>query len=123
MTINWIKKSEEIGSANLSNNCIVINKSFFDRFKECYSALVGLDESKNLVIKPLSLDESESKKYTDSLLLKISVFQSFVRLGNTASMKTIGDLLGLKLEKNPVKFETNWSNEENALIIRTGKEK
>ena len=120
MAVTWIKKTEEKGSATLSNSYIVINQMFAEKFSNSYSALLGVDEENNIIFKPLSLDESESPKYKDSMLLKVNIFNSFVRLGNTASMKVIADLLKLDLGKSGIKYETYWNENENALVVQTG---
>ncbi len=120
MAVTWIKKSEEKGSATLSNSYVVINQLFADKFAKAYSALLGVDEENNIIFKPLSLDECELPKFKDSVLLKVNIFNSFVRLGNTASMKVISELLNLDLGKSGIKFETYWNEKEKALVVKTG---
>lgn len=120
MAVIWMKKVEKKGSATLSNRNVVINQQFADRFSNSYSALLGVDEENNILLKPLSLDESESPRYKDALLLKVSIFNSFVRLGNTASMKAIAEILGVELTKSGLKYDTYWNNNENALVVETG---
>ncbi len=120
MAVTWIKKAEEKGSATLSNSYVVINQMFAEKFSNSYSALLGVDEDNNIFFKPLRLDECESPKYRDSVLLKVNVFNSFVRLGNTANMKIISDLLKVDLGKSGQKYETTWNEKENALVVRTG---
>lgn len=120
MAVTWIKKTEEKGSATLSSSYVVINQMFADKFANSYSALLGVDENNNIIFKPLSLDEAESPKYKESVLLKVSIFNSFVRLGNTASMKVISELLNLDLGKSGLKYETYWNDSEKALVVETG---
>ena len=120
MAVTWIQKAEEKGTATLSNSYVVINKLFADKFSSSYSALLGVDENKNLIFKPLRLDEVELPKYKNGILLKINVFSSFVRIGNTANMKIIGELLNLSFDKTGKKYDTYWSEKENALVIQTG---
>lgn len=120
MAVTWIKKSEEKGSATLNSSYVVINQLFADKFSKAYSALLGVDEENNIIFKPLSLDECESPKYKDSVLLKVNIFNSFVRLGNTASMKVISELLSLDLGKSGIKYETYWNEKEKALVVITG---
>ena len=120
MAVTWIKKSEEKGSATFSSSYVVINQLFADKFSNSFSALLGVDEKNNIIFKTLSLDEAESPKYKDSVLLKVNIFNSFVRLGNTASMKVISELLKLDLGKSGIKYETIWNESENALVVQTG---
>lgn len=120
MPVTWIKKSEEKGSATLSNSYVVINQMFADKFSKSYSALLGVDEDNNIIFKPLSLDESESPKYKDAVLLKVNIFNSFVRLGNTKNMKVISELLNVDLSKTGQKYETTWNDSEKALVVKTG---
>ncbi len=119
MAVTWIKKTGQTGNATLTNSYIVINQSFRDKFTDSYLACVGLDEEKNIIIKPLKLDECESPLYKDSLLLKINIFKSFVRLGNTESVKVIKDLIKVEIPKKGVKYMTEWSEPEHALVIKT----
>ena len=120
MAVTWIKKTEEKGSATLSSSYVVINQMFADKFANSYSALLGVDENSNIIFKPLSLDEAESPKYKESVLLKVNIFNSFVRLGNTASMKVISELLNLDLGKSGLKYGTYWNDSEKALVVETG---
>ena len=120
MAIKWLKKVEESGKATLQSNYIVINKSFSSKFSSSYVAVAGVDEKNNLLIKPLSLDESEKPIYKDSLFMKISCFDSFVRLGNVASMKVVQDSLKITLPKKGLKFDTTWDENEKALVIIVG---
>ena len=120
MGVTWVKKAERKGVATFCASYVVINQLFADKFSSSYSALLGVDDKQNIVFKPLSLDEVESPKYKDALLLKISVFNSFVRLGNTANMKVISDILKRDLTKSGTKFDTYWNEEEKSLIVETG---
>ena len=120
MAITWFKKMETSGKATLQNNYIVINKSFSDKFSSAYVALVGVDENNNLLVKPLSLDESESPLYKDSLFMKISCFDTFVRIGNVSTMKIVQENLALKLPKEGKKYDTSWDENEKALVIEIG---
>ena len=119
MSVTWIKKVEEKGFATLTNSYVVINQMFKDKFSSAYIAVLGVDEINNLIIKPINLDESESPLYKNSVLLKISVFNTFVRLGNTSNMKIISDIIKADLSNN-IKYETYWNEAENALVIETG---
>jgi len=117
MAITWLKKYEESGKATLGKNYMVINKSFSNKFNQAYMAAVGIDENNNLLIKPLSLDECESPLYRDSFLVKISCFDTYVRLGNVMSMKVISESLKLEIPKEGLKFNTSWLDNEKALKI------
>ena len=120
MAITWFKKVETFGKATLQNNYIVINKLFSDKFSQAYVALVGIDENNNLLVKPLSLDESESPQYKDSLFMKISCFNTFVRIGNVSTMKIVQENLAMTFPKNGIKCNTSWNEKEKALVIETG---
>lgn len=123
MPITWLKKYNESGKATFGKNYMLINKSFADKFKSAYVALVGIDENNDLLIKPLSLDESESPKYKDALLIKISNFDTYVRLGNVSSMKLISESLDIDIPKEGIKYDTSWLEEEKALKIVVGGKK
>lgn len=123
MGVIWLKKFEESGKATLGSNYMVINKLFSDKFKTSYKAVIGVDENNDLIVKPLSLDECESPMYKDALLVKISTFDTYVRLGNVSSMKYIAQALNISLSKEGIKCDTSWNEEENALKIIVGGKK
>lgn len=123
MAIKWINKHKENGTATITSNYIMINKLFSDKFNHSYEAMLGVDECDNIVLKPLSLDEVESAKYQNSVLLKISPFSTYTRIGNASNMKRIEDIVNIKFDKAGKKFITEWDEQENALKILVKEEK
>ena len=121
--INWIKNNVDNGTATLTNNYLQTNKTFVDKFENCYQTIVGIDEKHNIVLKPISIDEEESMKYDDMLKAKVSIQKSFMRFGNTKLMTHIKNLLQFEIPKDGIKCVTNWDQKENALIINMEGEK
>lgn len=117
MAIKWIKDIENNGNATLTNNYVMTSKVFSDKFNNCYSAVIGVDDDKNVVIKPLTLDENESPLYQDVLKVKVSIQKSYMRFGNTKAINQIKSLLDLNIPKKGIKGITSWDNLDNYLVI------
>ena len=117
MAINWIKNVENNGNATLTNNYLMTSKVFSDRFTECYTVVVGVDDKKNIVLKPISLDDLESLKYDDMLKVKVSIQKSYMRFGNTKVVSQIKSLLDLNIPREGIKGITSWDNNDNYLVV------
>lgn len=117
MAIKWIKNVESNGNATLTNNYLMTSKIFSDKFVDCYLAVVGIDDKKNIVLKPISLDEDESLIYDEMLKVKVSIQKSYMRFGNTKAVNRIKSLLELDIPKEGIKGTTSWDNDDNYLVV------
>ena len=125
MAVKWIKKTEEKGSATIYPNYLLTNREFVDKFQDKYSVLVGLDDdSREIVLKPLSIDEDGDPKYRDALRVKINIQRSFIRFGNTKSMKQIASSIELDdIPKDGIKGTSKWDELSESLYITLGGKK
>lgn len=121
MSVKWIDKLENQGTAIMYPNYIMTNNVFLDKFNEKYSALVGLDdETDTIYLKPLSLDEDSDPKYASSLKIKINIQRSFMRFGNTKAIAQIASIIHVDVPKSGLKGTSRWDEKENSLIIKIG---
>ena len=117
MAVNWLKEKETTGSATLTNNYVMTSSAFKDKFINCYSAIIGVDDVRNIHIKPISLDEFESIKYKDNKKITVNVQKSFLRFGNTKMVEELKSILAIDIPKDGIKGKTSWNEKDNCLVI------
>lgn len=119
MSFVWASKKPKEGVATLYESNITLNKSASSHFDHAYSVLLGLDlSSKKVAVKPLSKDESQLGDIPSEKRHKITVKPSYARVCNKKFMREIAELASINLTDNKsFKFKTNWSEDEDALII------
>ena len=116
--IKWFDAKERNGSASLYSNNITLNTTAMYPLSYAFRVLVGVDDNKNIVIKPVSKNEVESGALDESRLLKLETPKSFARISSSILMRQISEELKLELSKTALKFETSWDDNENVLIIK-----
>lgn len=121
--IKWFNVKERSGVASLYSNSITLNTTAMYPLDFAYRVQVGLDEDKNIIIKPLTKEVVESGVLDECCLLKLEIHKSFARISSTLLLKQIGEELHLTLSKSPIQFETKWDSVENILIINMKGEK
>lgn len=117
--IKWFNVKEKIGIVSLYQNNITLNTTAMYPFDSAYRVQVGVDESQQIVIRPITKDVAESGIMDEYSLIKIEMRQSFARISSVALLKSIGEELGLTLSKVPLQFESKWDSQENVLIVPT----
>ena len=117
--IKWFNVKERSGVASLYSNNITLNTTAMYPLDFAYKVQVGMDEEKNIIIKPLAKDVVESGVLDECCLLKLEMHKSFARISSAVLLKQIGEELKLTLSKTPIQFETKWDSVENILIINT----
>ena len=117
--IKWFDAKERNGSASLYSNNITLNTTAMYPLSYAFRVLVGVDDNKNIVIKPVSKNEVESGALDESRLLKLETHKSFARISSSILMRQISEELKLELSKSAIKFETSWDDNENVLVINT----
>lgn len=119
MSFKWTSKKPNEGVVTLYDSNITLNKSASAHFDHAYSVLLGIDrDAKRIAIKPITKQESERGVIPDEKRHKITVRPSYARVCNKKFMQEVAELANLNLEKhNAYKFKTQWSKEEDALIV------
>ena len=115
--IKWFNVKDRTGVATLYSNNITLNTAAMSPLDFAYRVQVGLDESSNIIVKPLSRDVVESGALDECCLLKLEIHKSFARISSALLLKQISETLKITLSKTPIRYETNWDSVENILII------
>ena len=115
--IKWFNAKERNGTASLYSNNITLNTVAMYPLDYAFRVLVGIDDNKNIIIKPVSKNEVESGELDESRLLKLEIHKSFARISNSLLMRQIAEELRLELSKVAVRYETSWDDKENVLVI------
>ncbi|MFW6298357.1 MAG: hypothetical protein ACOC14_01625 [Bacillota bacterium] len=119
MGFHWTSRKPNKGKATLYESNITLNKSASTHFEHAYNVLLGLDrETKRIAIKPVTKQEYERGIIPEEKLHKITVRSSYARVSNKRFMEEVASVANLDLhENNAIKFNTMWSDEDDALII------
>ena len=113
----WFNAKERNGMASLYSNNITLNTVAMYPLDYAFRVLVGIDDDKNIVIKPCSKNEVESGTLDESRLLKLEIHKSFARISSSLLMRQIAEELKIELSKVAVRYETMWDDNENILTI------
>ena len=115
--IKWFNVKDRTGVASLYPNNITLNTAAMAPLDFAYRVQVGLDESNNIIVKPLSRDVVESGALDECCLLKLEIHKSFARISSALLLKQISEALNITLSKSPIRYETNWDSVDNILTI------
>ena len=115
--IKWFNAKERNGMASLYSNNITLNTVAMYPLDYAFRVLVGIDDDKNIVIKPCSKNEVESGTLDESRLLKLEIHKSFARISSSLLMRQIAEELKIELSKLAVRYETMWDDNKNILTI------
>lgn len=115
--IKWFNAKERNGMASLYSNNITLNTVAMYPLDYAFRVLVGIDDDKNIVIKPCSKNEVESGTLDESRLLKLEIHKSFARISSSLLMRQIAEELKIELSKVAVRYETTWDDNKNILTI------
>ena len=115
--IKWFNAKERNGMASLYSNNITLNTVAMYPLDYAFRVLVGIDDDKNIVIKPCSKNEVESGVLDESRLLKLEIHKSFARISSSLLMRQIAEELKIELSKVAVRYETMWDDNKNILTI------
>ena len=121
MGITWFSAKERLGQASFYDSNITLNIIASVSFDVAYRVQVGIDDDKNIIIEPISKDRVVRGDLDEYSLLTIQMKKSYSRINSTSLMKNIASSLGIELSKTPIKFDTKWDDDNNQLIILTGK--
>ena len=115
--IKWFNAKERNGMASLYSNNITLNTVAMYPLDYAFRVLVGIDDDKNIVIKPCSKNEVESGTLDESRLLKLEIHKSFARISSSLLMRQIAEELKIELSKVAFRYETTWDDNKNILTI------
>ena len=119
MPIHWFGKTPNDGNASLYISNITLNKVASEPLNSAYKVQVGIDDNKNVVIKPLSKNQVERGDIPNDTIFDYQVKKSYSRICSSALMKDIASSCSLTLSKEPLKIKTEWKSSDGLLIIET----
>ncbi len=122
MPIKWLNVASKEGTASLYNTNITLNTVASVPLEYAYRVQIGFDDNNNVVIQPLNKEKVIRGDLDEYSLLKISQKKTYSRISSTRIMEQIAEHLGIVLDNEPKKFKTIWDDNENVLVILTGKE-
>ncbi len=123
MEITWFNLKLAEGQASLNENSITLNKTAMAPFEGAYRVKVGIDEKKNIIIKPLSKDFISHMDLNENDFLGVQITKSYARINSKELMHLVSSCLKLNLGKEALKYPTKYVENEDRLIILTGKGK
>ena len=121
MEITWFNLKLAEGQASLNQNSITLNKTAMSPFEGAYRVKVGIDEKNNIIIEPLSKDFISHMDLNENDFLGIQITKSYARINSNELMNLVSSCLKLNLGKEVIKFPTKYIEDEDHLIILTGK--
>jgi hypothetical protein len=119
MTIQWFGKHPDEGTASLYSTNITLNTVAGQQLISAYKVQVGVDENKNVVIRPLSKNQVERGDIPTDIVFSFQCKKTYSRICSCSLMKNIEQACGITLSSDPQKFNTRWNNDEGFLIIET----
>lgn len=121
--ITWFSKNEKPMVATISKNCITVNKPSLSYLKEAAAVELGYDdETKTIVMKPLTLGECESGIYPEDALFPLSGGKTYSRISSTEFVKKIGSEIGIDFSSTSHRFVTTYDTERRFVVIHLTEE-
>lgn len=121
MAIKWVSNKID-ASATIYESNITLNTASSFHFKDTKDALIGYDdETNNIIIKPLSIEESSEveKDAIHQIVLK----STYGRINGTKLIKNLCQFVPLDFKvKSFHKFPCTWDEEKKMLLINLSTE-
>jgi hypothetical protein len=118
MKITWFDAKERAGQASLTANYITLNAQASVPFFYAYKVQVGVDESGNVVIAPLSKERVLRGDLDEYTLQDIALKKSYARICSRELMRNIAEKTGLTLDGSSQSFPTEWHEDDNLLLVK-----
>ena len=124
MSIRWLNDTTTEGIAILYKHYLQTNRQFVDKFLEKESVLVGLnDDTDQIILKPLNKIEHKDPAYQNRLRLNINIQKTFIRFGNTESVRLIASTIHVDVPKEGLRGTCIWDEATGTLVITLGDNK
>ena len=122
MNIQWISSNNTTGAVTIYENNITLSKKAADYFNDAYAIAIGVDgDTKNIIIKNVSKEESESNAMDKSHLYRISIKASYGRITGKQMVDELKYIYGFDFSKQTAyKFNAKWNTGDRMLIVETG---
>ena len=120
--INWFSRNKITPIATINQNGIVINKPGRDLLEKAYAVKLGIDtEKKEIVIRPLSVDEAESPAIDPDDVFPLTGGKSYTRISSRAFTSYLS-ILTKKDYSEPKKYLCSYEEKENYFYVELDKE-
>lgn len=118
--IEWMQGNSFTRIATFYTGNITLNTPCIQYFESIKWCLIGVDREKKIVaIKLVDDKEYNEQKFDASVLNKVSVGKSYVRISNKNIIKEINKLLGT--DSNGDKFLLDYDEKEKIISINVKK--
>lgn len=109
MGIIWIDEGQRQGSVTLYATNITLNSVSAIPFEHVEYARVGVDpEEGKLIIQPIPNEDLERNDVAKSTRYIVASKKSYARISSSILCASIGEQLGLRLGKDPLKFPAQY---------------
>lgn len=120
--ITWLsKESDDDGIATFYPNYIMFNVNASSHLRGSYRIRVGVDDNRNIIIKPLNKELSTRGDIPLDSLYTLEERPSYCRLSSALLLRQLGEKIGLKLENCHLRFQTRFDSIDGQLVIQTSK--
>jgi len=121
MKITWFDAKEREGQASLTLSYITLNALASVPFQFANKVQVGVDEAGNVVVRPLSKERALRGDLDEHQIQDIALKKSYSRICGRELMRSIAKAAQLELNEQAKSYPTEWNENENLLLIKTGK--
>ena len=110
------------GYVSIYQRQITFNSKLLKYFEDCLKVRVGFEvENRKIYVFLLDADHVKSGEIKESSLLSVKTSKTYARISSTNLMRQISKALNIVFDDKPVKYETTWDDNQNILVIHTGK--
>lgn len=118
MSITWFNDKDKDIVVTITSKSITINKVGKQFFETANAVMLGFDEdSKRLIIKPLTKDDVLRGDIPKYKRYNISMSSSYVRITNKAFIEKLDTLFNLSLSNEGKRYRGTWELKLGALDV------
>jgi hypothetical protein len=122
MSILWINAKARPGMASIYPSNITLNIAASDEIKKAYRLQIGIDDNRNIILKPLGKNEVEDSGIDIETLYELKVKKSYSRISSTPLINYLMENVGFDLDEGGfIKYPTYYDEVNKYLVIKTSK--
>lgn len=124
MKIEWLSPSVDEGAITIYPTYIVLNKKASDVIHEAFKVAIGVNESNQLIIRPISQDEFESSSIQNQIMYQnITFTPSYARITGKSIVDCVKEKLNLDFSsQQSFKFKAKYNSVNKMIVVYTNKE-
>lgn len=120
--IKWINELEKEGIVTCYSTNMTFNSIASIPLLDAYKVQVGVDDDRNIIVKPLSKDRYSIGDIDPHSCFDVANKKSYSRISSTSLMSTLGKMLNINFSSVPKKYKSIYEEENEYLIIKVSKE-